>query len=192
MNIFDLIFVVLFAWAGYKGFSRGFVKSLATLAALVLGVWGAIRFSAYTSYLLIERFDLQSAYLPLIAFACTFIAIVLGVHLLATLLDKLLSAVALGIINRIAGVIFNLFKVAFLISVLLVIINNLHARYYFLPEEKTEESVLYEPLSSLAPLIFPYLHFDTIRGHFFDLEWERKFKEEEQEEQGQETPYKEI
>ncbi len=183
MNIFDLIFVILFAWAGYKGFSKGFVKSLATLAALVLGVWGAIRFSAFTSVILIDRFDAQSEYLPLIAFAVTFLVIVIGIHLLATLLDKLLAAVALGIVNRIAGIVFNLFKMAFFISIILVILNKLHEKYGFLPEQKTEESVLYEPLSSLAPVIFPYLHFEQIREQFFRFQFEMVPEDEEGDDQ---------
>jgi hypothetical protein len=32
-----------------------------------------------------------------------------------------------------------------------------------LPEEKIEDSFLYQPLSDFAPMVFPYLHFDELK-----------------------------
>ncbi|MFC2116684.1 CvpA family protein, partial [Bacteroidota bacterium] len=136
----------------------------ASLAALVLGVWGAVRFSALTSTLLTENLHLQTKYLPLIAFALTFVGIVIAVHLLARAMDKLVKAVALGFVNRIAGLVFGILRTAFLISIILVIINSIDRRVPFIPEEHKENSLLYGPLSKLAPSIFPYLNFEDMKG----------------------------
>lgn len=160
--VLDIIFVAIFCWAGYKGYTRGFILQAATLAALILGIFGAIKFSGATANFMITQFDLSGEYLPIVAFAITFIGIVVGIHFLARVSEKLLKAISLNFINRILGIIFNTIKYAFIISAILVVINGINRRTHFLPEEKIKESKLYLPLSMLAPLLFPYLHFDFI------------------------------
>lgn len=163
MNFIDLIFIVILLWSAYRGFVKGFILQLSTLAALLLGILGAIKFSDYTAHLLVNNFSISENYLNIIAFAITFIIIVIVVHLLARVIEKLIQAIALGFINRILGVVFGIVKTAFIISVILVLVNKANNKYHFLPEEKIEHSYLYSPLSDFAPMIFPYLHFDEFR-----------------------------
>ncbi len=164
--IFDLIFLIIFLWAIYKGYSRGLILQAATLAALILGIYGAIRFSGLTASIIIEKLHVNWQYMHLIAFAITFIGIVIGIHFLARVFEKLLKAIALNLINRIFGAVFSVIKYAFIISAILVVINGINRRANFLPQEKINKSILYRPLSILAPMIFPYLHFDFT--HPFD------------------------
>jgi tyrosyl-tRNA synthetase len=159
--IFDLVFLVVLIYAAYRGFSKGVVLQAATLLALILGIIGAIKFSGYTSALIIEHTKMTGEYLPIISFALTFIVIVVVVHLLAKVIERLVEAVALGFVNRLAGALFSMTKFAFIISVILVVLNGIHAKYSFLPEEKIDQSLMYRPLSKFAPGIFPYLHFDN-------------------------------
>jgi len=139
---------------------------LATLAALLLGILGAVLFSDFTSGLIIKKFDVSGQYLPILSFAVTFIVIVIAVHLLAKALNKLIDAIALGIVNRLLGVLFSLLKTAFIVSIVLVLINKADNKYNFIPDETKDESLLYKPLSNFAPMIFPYLNFDKIRDKF--------------------------
>ena len=160
MNYIDLIFAIAFLWAAYKGLTKGFIIQAAALAALLLGILGAIKFSGLTAKLITEKLDYHSDYLQLIAFAITFIVIVVGVHLVARMADKLVKAVALGFVNRIFGLLFSWLKTAFIISIILIILNSINQRTPFLPRTAIEKSLLYKPLSSFAPLIFPYFKFD--------------------------------
>ena len=163
INYFDFIIAIFLLWSAYRGITKGFLIMAASLAALILGVWGAIRFSHLTAALLISSFGVQTKYLALISFALTFVIIVILVHLLSRALDKLVKAVALGIVNRLAGLLFGILKTAFLISILLVILNGINNRVPFIPEEHKENSLLYQPLSRLAPAIFPFLNFEGIK-----------------------------
>ncbi len=163
MNFIDVILLVCIAWGVYRGFTRGFIIELASLLALVLGIWGAIRFSGLTADWLMRQFEMTGRYLPVMAFAVTFLLIVIGVHLLARLIDGLVKAIALGLLNRLMGVVFGVFKVAFVLSIILVILNTIHRQIPFLPEKKIEESVLYGPCLKLAPAVFPYLNFEDIK-----------------------------
>jgi membrane protein required for colicin V production len=160
--LFDMLFLAVFAWAAYKGFTRGFIMQLATLTALILGIYGAIKFSGVVSVFLTEKFDVRGEYLPLIAFAITLIGIVVAIHFLAKLIEKLTEALTLGIVNRLLGVVFSLIKYAFIISALLVVINRIDRKFHVLPENKVNESRLYKPLSMLAPLLFPSLLFNIV------------------------------
>lgn len=167
MNYLDAILIIPLLWAVYKGFTKGFIIQLAALAALVLGVWGAIRFSDLTAEYLTQSLNFENQHLALISFAVTFIIIVIVVHILARLLHHLVKAVALGIFNRLFGVAFAVFKFAFIISVMLVILNFINKGFGILPEEDKEESILYDPIANIAPSIFPYLKFDKYR--LFDV-----------------------
>ncbi len=158
--MFDIIFILIFCWAAFKGFTRGFILQAASLAALILGIYGAIKFSGFTAAVIMEKMGSHGENLPLIAFAVTFMIIVIIIHILAKLFEKMLELIALSFVNRIFGVLFNLVKYAFLISAVLVVINGFNRKTHFIPQERINESKLYTPLSNLAPLIFPYLHFD--------------------------------
>jgi membrane protein required for colicin V production len=163
MNTVDLVFGILLLWSAYRGFTKGFIVQLATLAALLLGILGAVLFSDFTSDLIIKKFEVSGQYLPILSFAITFIVIVIAVHLLAKMLNKLIDAIALGIVNRFLGVLFSLLKTAFIVSVILVLINKADNKFGFIPNETKEDSLLYKPLSNFAPMIFPYLNFDKIK-----------------------------
>ena len=166
MNTIDLVFAVILLWSAYRGFSKGFIVQLATLAALLLGILGAVMFSDFTSSLIIKKFDVSGNYLPIISFAVTFIAIVIAVHLLAKMLNKLIDAIALGIVNRLLGVLFSVLKVAFIVSIILVLVNKADNKFNFIPDETKEKSLLYMPLSNFAPMIFPYLNFEKMKEKF--------------------------
>ena len=166
MNYFDVIVGVLLILALLKGFKRGLVIELATLAALALGVLGAVKFSGITEQYLSQHID--SVHIGLIAFFVTFILIVIAVHLIAKMLDKLVSAVALGLVNRILGAAFSVLKYAFIISVLLSIFNSFDKTFSIIPDKQKESSILYIPISELALTIFPYLHFDDIKDRVKD------------------------
>lgn len=166
MNVIDLVFLVFLLWSAYKGYTKGIIVQLATFAALLLGILGAIKFSDFTSDIIIRNFDVNGQYLPIISFALTFVAIVIGVHMIAKMISKLMEAVALGFVNRILGILFGVLKIAFIISIVLVLVNKIDRKYNFIPDDTKESSLLYKPLSEFAPMVFPYLHFDEIRNQF--------------------------
>ncbi len=163
MNIIDLVLLILLAWGLFKGFKNGLVHEVASLAALILGIFGAIHFSDYTSDLLIEHFELSGRYLPIISFAITFVVIVIAVHFLAGVMDKLIKAVALGLVNRISGAIFGILKTAFIISIIIFLLNSINEKAQFLPRDKIENSMFYQPVAELFPFLFQRIDLKTIK-----------------------------
>ncbi|MGD9976352.1 MAG: CvpA family protein [Bacteroidales bacterium] len=164
--IVDIILAGILILGAIQGFRQGFIAQLVSLAALLLGIWGAIHFSDYTATLLTERFNLDNAYLPLISFAITFAVIVIAVHFLGKLLESLFDLTVLGIINKISGLIFGLAKYAFILSVIIVLTERVNASINLYSKNATNKSIVYGPLSKLAPAVFPYLHFESIKNSF--------------------------
>ena len=139
------------------GFINGLVKEVASLAALILGIWGAIKFSTFTAEKLYDFFDMTGQYVGIIAFLITFGLIVVIIHFIGILADKLVKAVALGFVNRLLGIAFGVLKSVLIMSVFFVILNALNERKSFLPQKAIEESLFYNKISDIAPVIFPII-----------------------------------
>jgi len=157
MNYLDIIFLVPLLFALYRGFRKGIIHMVASLAALVLGIIGAIKLRPMFASLLDALFDISPDYMNLIAFSVAFISIVLVVYLVAFVVEKLIKAVALSLVNRLLGMGFGLLVTAFVISMILWPVNQVNAEKQIIKPERIEGSLLYKPLSAFAPAVFPYL-----------------------------------
>lgn len=166
MNILDIILAIPLLWALFRGFRKGLIYMVASLAALFLGILGAMRFHAATAEVLKNWFDITPQHLNLIAFAITFIGIVLVVHLAAFMADKLIKAVALSLVNRALGMVFGLLVTGFVISILLMPIDAANKTRQFINPDTIEGSLLYRPLTNFAPAVFPYLKREEFRKYF--------------------------
>jgi membrane protein required for colicin V production len=157
MNWIDLIIVVLLILSLVTGFINGFVKEVASLAGLVLGIWGAIKFSTFTAAKLYDWFDMTGQFVGIISFMITFGIIVVIIHFIGILANKLVDAVSLGFVNRLLGIVFGVFKSVLILSVIFAVINAIDARRPFLPRETIDNSMFYNPISDIAPALFPII-----------------------------------
>ena len=166
MNWIDLIIIVLLILSFVSGFINGFVKEVASLAALILGIWGAIKFSSFTAAKLYDWFDMSGQYVGIIAFLVTFGIIVVLIHFVGIIADKIIDAVSLGFLNRILGMVFGVIKSVMIMSVIFCVLNALDVRHPFLPKETIERSKFYNPISDIAPAIFPIIGEGNFRQSF--------------------------
>ena len=155
MNYIDIILIIPIIWFAYQGFKRGLIIELASLVALILGIYAAMYFSGYAADFLVNNFDMGPKYVPVVAFIITFIIVVVLVHLLGRILEKLVNMVALGFLNKMAGGIFGILKAALFISIVILVIN--HFNDQFISKEKQENSLLYKPIAEIAPFLWDQL-----------------------------------
>jgi membrane protein required for colicin V production len=165
MSYFDIGFLLVTVWSGYRGFSKGFVKTFAALAALVLGVWGAIEFSDLVSGWLSEKTE-NSKYIPVIAFAITFILIIIVIQLLASFLNKVIKTAQLDFLNKILGALFGVARAALILGILCAVMHWADTNYQLLPEEQKNKSVLYEPMVTISTDVFPFLNCSSADTDF--------------------------
>lgn len=165
MNYLDVFLALPVLWGIYRGFTKGFIKSLASLAALVLGIFVAVHFSGFFGDYVDTWFHPDPRYLKILTFALVFLVIVLLVKLTGWILEKLIKATAMGFLNRFAGILFGFIKWVFILSVLITIFESVERTSRLIDEKNKHESLFYLPISRVAPFVFPYLKFDTLRNY---------------------------
>ncbi len=157
MNYIDIILGLLLIFSIIGGFKKGLVAEVATLAALILGIWGAIHFSGITTELLIRYFNLQTDYLNIISFIVTFVVIVILVHIVGNVISNMVDTAGLSIVNKLGGMVFGLLRAILVLSILLIVIDKIDNNVQFIPEKTKESSTMYEPIKNVAPSIFPFI-----------------------------------
>ena len=157
MNYIDIVLGLLLAFSAISGFRKGLIVELASLAALILGIWGAIEFSDITSEFLVENFNMNSDHLNIISFVVTFVVIVILVHIVGSVVNKLVETVMLGFVNKLAGLVFGILKSALILSIILVVFDKIDEEVEILSSKSKAESRLYAPIRNLAPSIFPFI-----------------------------------
>jgi membrane protein required for colicin V production len=144
-----------------SGYKNGFVGELASLAGLVLGIWGAIKFSWWTADLM-EGFGLKFSMMPIISFIVTFLIITIIMQIIGGIVSNLLKAVSLNWVNKIAGIVAGVFKAAIFVSVALLVIDAVSERRPVIPKAVEEKSLLYDPVSEIVPTLLPFLKLEEL------------------------------
>ncbi len=61
MNVLDIILAIPILWLAYKGFTKGLIIEISTLAALVLGIYASLHFSYITADFLRNNLDVTDS-----------------------------------------------------------------------------------------------------------------------------------
>ncbi len=163
MNIMDILIGIPLLWFGYKGFTKGLISEILSLVALVAGIWLAVHFSWFVGGHIETLFDVKNQYVSLAAFTITFLGVVFLMHFAGKIATRLASKTALGLTNRLAGALFGFLKAAFIISVALYLYGRIDNQMKIIPEEIRNESLLFGPVSAMAPAIIPRLEAEQGR-----------------------------
>jgi len=155
MNYFDYILVFPVLYGLYRGFTKGLILELASLVALVAGIYGAMHFSSITFGYLNEVLDVESSYLQLASYGLTFLLIVLTVTLTGKILTMLVKLVALGFVNRLMGALFGGIKALLILSVLLMFFDRINNQFGIVKDEVVDASILYSPILVQSQAIYP-------------------------------------
>ena len=156
MGILDIIFIIPIVWLTYKGFSKGLIIELATLAALVLGIYASLHFSYLTADFLKENFEMNQKYLGILSFIITFILVVIALNLIGKLLEKVIDLVALSFLNKAFGGFFGVLKAVIFLSFIIYFVNKFDKNRYIFSPSLTSESMLYTYVEDVAPAIVKF------------------------------------
>jgi membrane protein required for colicin V production len=155
MNVIDIVLGGLILFGMVRGLMKGLFVEIASIVALVAGIYGAIHFSNFAAEFLESKVDWSEKTIAILAFAITFVIIVLTIAMAGKALTKLADFAALGIINKLAGAVFGALKIGLILSVVLIIFDKMNKTIPFADEEDLEESVLYYKVKALVPIILP-------------------------------------
>jgi len=155
MGVIDIVLAAIILFGLVRGFMKGLFVEVASLIALVAGVYGAIHFSFYAANFLSNKVSWNEKTINIIAFAITFIVIIFIISLTGKAFTKLANFAALGIINKLLGGVFGALKFGLILSVILIVFDKFNNTITFTDKETLEESILYKPVKNLTPTIFP-------------------------------------
>ncbi len=159
MNYIDIIILLILLFGAFRGFSKGLIIEVATLAGLVLGVFISIKYSPYTEGLLRDFLNISSRYLSYIALAITFLLVVIGIYLIGKILTRLIDIISLGLVNKLFGAVVGMAKYFLIVCVLLMIMDALDDKFHFISEETKEKSMLFYPFLNFAQRIYNTIRF---------------------------------
>lgn len=155
MSILDLVLLTIIIIGLVRGFINGLFVELASIIALVAGIYGAFNFSNYAASFFKDRVDWEENTINIAALITTFIIIVFVIGLAGKALTKIAYFAMLGLFNKLLGAAFGGLKSALILSVFLVALDKMNADILFVKEEDKKQSVLYNPIKSLVPSMLP-------------------------------------
>jgi membrane protein required for colicin V production len=149
----DIVAVAIVGFGFYRGFTKGFVVTLFSMIAWMIGLVAALRLTAAGSDLFRDWFDSTSAWIPIVTFVIIFVAVVILVILFAKLIDQIITVAQLGLWNKLAG---GVLEGAFFLLVLSILYWMLQNGGVITPETRAD-SKLYATISPVAPGFFKWL-----------------------------------
>lgn len=145
--ILDILLGLFVFGAFYKGYTKGIIYSMLSLIAIIVGIIIAMNFSSFAAVWLAKNFNLPSIILPVLSFVLVLIAVIASIKLVAILTEKILKAIMLNFVNKIAGALVWSFIVVLIFSVLVYFVDQAG----FLTSAVKQASITYPLVKSLGP-----------------------------------------
>lgn len=170
MEFIDIVFAVLLGYSIYNGLKNGLFVEIASFSSLIVGIFVAIKFSHIVRLALEEKIKTNPKYIEIIAFAITFLLVVVGIHLLAKFFTSILSLAYLGWLNKLGGAVFSLLKTILMLSVVISLFQKIYINHILVKEETLNKSIFYNPIQEVSKFMYPSLE-----------KWYDEFKEQSKE-----------
>ena len=152
MNWLDIVILLPAAWYAFKGLKNGLICELASIIALILGVWATVHYSD----MLAARMGEGQTY-KIIAFAGIFIATLVLVHFAGKLVEKVVKLIISGFWNKLAGLLFGVAKVVIVFSVIIMFVNKVDTKEVILKEKAKTGSFTYKYIEPVAPFLTKWI-----------------------------------
>ena len=152
----DLVLGLPLLWAAIRGLRKGLIMEVTGLAALFLGAYAALFLSDFAAAWLDERFAIGHEYLGITSFAITFIAVVVGVHLLGRVVEKMVDLTALKPMDRLGGLAFATGRAWLFWSIVVLLIQGTIGQDV-LPADWVTGSHLWPALDETARFLLPII-----------------------------------
>lgn len=150
MVFIDYLIAAILGYGVLRGIWNGFFIELASLLSLIVGIWVAIKFSYVATAIIGGVVTWHPKTIQIIAFAVTFILVVIAITMLAKILTAAAKVAGLGLLNKIFGGIFGGIKMALILSVVLNIFVRVNFANLLVAKETTDKSLFYNPIIKTA------------------------------------------
>ena len=154
-NSIDIVISIILIYGVIRGFYRGLFLEISALIWLLLGLYCAINFNSIIGKYLKEFISLDENYIIIISFLITLIIVVIFLNLIAKSLTKLADAMALGLVNKIAGAFFGLIKFSIICIVFVLLFDKINLSVKMIDELTILNSIFYTYIRHINQELFP-------------------------------------
>mgnify|MGYP003564049124 CR=1 FL=1 len=161
MGFLDIILCALLVFAFYKGVINGLFVELASLISLLLGIYFAIKFSFIMKEILMGFVKWNPNTIQIVAFALTFIVVVIGIHLLGKFLTGIANFAFLGWLNKLGGGFFRVLKTVLIVSIVFSVFEKINYNNFLAKKETLDNSIFFNTIQKIAVFVF----FSFIKGY---------------------------
>ena len=146
---------------------------LSSVIALILGVYGSIKFSDFTFIFFSKNFPelikgIDENYLKIASFLFTFLFIIVLISIVGKGVTKILKMVFLGFVNKILGGCFGAFKFTLFISLFLVFLDSLNTSFNVVESSVLETSFFYDPIKEVGDKLIEFFNSNKKSINFFN------------------------
>lgn len=172
MNFLDIFLCVGLALGLISGIRKGFFVALASLVSILLGIFIAIKCSHITKHFLENHGFSGNKWIEVMAFGVTFLAVIIGVTLLARFFTSIADFANLGWANKFLGAVFGVLKTILILSICLNLLQKINYDHTFVSKKTIDTSKLYEPIQKVSRLIYPAIEdwFTAFKSETFETE----------------------
>jgi len=148
--LIDILCAVLWLFAAWTGWRKGFFSSIVSFLGLFLGLLVAMKFSALAEEYLRKEYEIASVWAPLAAFIFVLVGVWLLLNLLAKVMTGLTDMMMMGWANKTAGMVVQVLYYTLWMS----------GFFYFAPRlslfsaETIQASFFYKWVQPLGPFVF--------------------------------------
>ena len=144
MTTLDIILLVLIGTGAVLGFAKGFLRQLAGLLGLIVGLLAAKALYATVADEVFSQVTDDAGLARGLAFVAIWLLVPLLFLLVASLLTRAMEAVSLGWLNRLLGAALGAAKYALVISLLLMAVDHFDTESALIrPEPRNQLTVRY-------------------------------------------------
>jgi uncharacterized membrane protein required for colicin V production len=150
----DIGLACCLAFGVYRGYRTGFVLVMMNTIALVAAIVIGFKFLAEASEVINTYLKVGKTILPFVAFAALAAGSYFFLKWFAMVASKTLKSTLLGPVDKTAGALFGLFKMAFLLSSIVLGLDLLGVEMKNYSQEKM---VIFPALVKLSPVCLKFL-----------------------------------
>jgi membrane protein required for colicin V production len=155
MNLLDFLILIPIVWLCIRGFMKGFIIELATLAGIALGILAAYFFADDLQSLIKDYFSFNEKATRIAAYIIILLLVWLVVFITGKLVEKSIDLVAMGWLNKLLGAIIGIAKGIVLVCLVFFLIEKFDPSQKVIKPHVKEKSMFYGPAMELVHYVVP-------------------------------------
>lgn len=160
MNWLDLFVLILLVIALVKGYRKGFIMQLVSLAVVILAAVFGGKFAATILPEINRLTDISPDFAKVLSFIIAFGLIAVVSSIIGRLIQKFVDIIFLSFLNRLLGSLIAAGTLMAVLSIILNLILILDKGENLITKEIKQESFFFKRVEAVVPAIVPYLNKD--------------------------------